>query len=447
VQSVPPTSSRSTSSATDPAKTSAAPEGEGRELMPRVHPDGLPIIDLFAGPGGWDEGLRDLGHEALGIDCDPLACATAEAAGHKRMVADVAALDPTDFASTWGLIASPPCQAFSSAGKGLGKLDKPHVIACARELSGGQDTRARCLAKCKDTRSILTVEPLRWVLALRPRWVAMEQVPAVAALWSIFAELLGAHGYRCAVGLLSAECFGVPQVRKRAFLVASLDGPVELPAPTHRSFHPRRHKPREDELHLPRWRSMAEALGWGCEPAMLRSHNTRSGQAPGGLCRSLDSPSYTVVSSSSHWMIETPPARARKGGKLAAGSSTRLSAACAHHEGRCRDALERGELRSDEVPAWTRSRPATTLLGDPRVTAPGSWPRCGRRAAIVRGRPVRVSVEQAAILQGFPHDYPWQGSRSQRFEQIGNAVPPPVAARVLAEAIRPAHSSGGARRG
>ena len=410
-----------------------------RRILPR------PIVDLFAGPGGWDEGLRELGYAALGIDLDPLACATAEAAGHERVAGDVAALDPADFSGTWGLLASPPCQAFSSAGKGLGKIDKPQVIACARELSRGRDTRARRLARCKDARSLLTVEPLRWALALRPRWLALEQVPAVAELWSVFAEILEAHGYRCAAGLLSSERFGVPQVRKRAFLIASLDGPVGLPAPTHRSFDPRRHEPRHDELHLPCWVSMAQALGWGSEPALLRSHNTRSGEVPGGLARSLDRPSYTLVSSSSNWRIEPTTAADRAAGKRSREDHQRLPAACARHQRR--RGVEVGEPPREGVPTWTRRRPATTLLGDPRVTAPGSWPRCGRRAALVRGRPVRISAEQAAVLQGFRHDYPWQGSRSQRFEQIGNAVCPPVAARVLAAAMRPTLRRGGARRG
>lgn len=406
--------------------------------MPRPLSAAHPILDLFAGPGGWDEGLRVLGYQALGIEVDPVACATAEVAGHERLPADVPALDPSDFEGALGLIASPPCQAYSSAGKGLGKRDKPRVLACARELADGRDTRVRHREKCKDTRSILTVEPLRWAIALRPRWVAMEQVPAVAELWAVFAELLSGHGYNCAVGLLSAERFGVPQVRKRAFLIGSLDGPVELPAPTHRSFDPRRHKPREDETHLPRWKSMAEALGWGDEPGRLRSNNTRSGQVPGGLCRSLDAPSYTVVSSSINWRIESQPA---KGCAAATPErSRRVPAACARHEERTRGVEPPGG-----APAWTRRRPATTLLGDPRITAPGSWPRCGRRSEIVRGRPVRVSVEQAAILQGFRHDYPWQGSRSQRFAQIGNAVPPPLAARVLSEAMRPTLDREGAQ--
>ena len=36
----------------------------------------------------------------------------------------------------------------------------------------------------------------------------------------------------------------------------------------------------------------------------------------------------------------------------------------------------------------------------------------------------RLTVEEAAVLQTFPKDVPWQGRQSARFRQIGNAVPP-----------------------
>ena len=94
------------------------------------------IVDLFAGPGGWDEGLAMLGRrDVLGIEWDEVACLTAEAAGHRRLAADVAALDPADFAliaeSIEGVIASPPCQAWSLAGKQLGELDQTKAEALA----------------------------------------------------------------------------------------------------------------------------------------------------------------------------------------------------------------------------------------------------------------------------------------------------------------------------
>ncbi|HXV04461.1 MAG TPA: DNA cytosine methyltransferase [Solirubrobacterales bacterium] len=394
------------------------------------------ILDLFAGAGGWEEGLRGLGHWALGLDSDRWACATARAAGHERLEADVAALDPAGFAPVWGLIASPPCQAYSAAGSGLGRLDKPWVIACARELAAGEDTRAERLASCRDERSLLTVEPLRWALSLRPRWLALEQVPSVLELWEEFAALLGAHGYDTALGLLSAERYGVPQTRRRAFLVASLDGEVALPAPTRRSFSPRRHGVPEEERHLPRWVSMAEALGWR-EPAVVRTNNQTSyGRRPRGLCRSLERPAHTLDSASGSWTIEPPEPERRP---------ARPPEACERHERR--RAERRGEEPPSGAPGWTHRRPATAVLGDPRILGPGHWPRNGAPAAQVRRRPVRVTVEQAAVLQGFRHDYPWQGSRTERFRQVGNAVCPPLGRLVLAEAMRPTLELEGERRG
>ncbi|HET7444538.1 MAG TPA: DNA cytosine methyltransferase [Solirubrobacterales bacterium] len=263
------------------------------------------IIDLFAGAGGWDEGLRELGFSAIGIDADRWACETARAAGHERIEADIAALDPRAFAPVWGLIASPPCQAYSNAGKGLGKLDKPHVIACAHELAAGHDSRAEHLEACRDPRSLLTVEPLRWALALRPRWVALEQVPPVLELWSLFCGLLAAHGYEASAGVLSAERYGVPQTRKRAFLVASLDGPADLPVPSHRSYNPRRpdHVP-EDERDLLPWVSMADALGWARDAVTYTNNQTGNGRRPRGLARAVTRPARTLDTASGSWTIE-----------------------------------------------------------------------------------------------------------------------------------------------
>lgn len=79
------------------------------------------IVDLFAGHG-WDVAARALElPDPLGIEWDDAACATRRAAGMPTLQADIAALDPLDFGPVDGLIASPPCQSFSGAGKGLGQ--------------------------------------------------------------------------------------------------------------------------------------------------------------------------------------------------------------------------------------------------------------------------------------------------------------------------------------
>ncbi|MGC2375503.1 MAG: DNA cytosine methyltransferase [Solirubrobacteraceae bacterium] len=530
------------------------------------------ILDLFAGAGGWAEGLRMLGLTAIGIETEPCAVATARAAGHECLQADVTSLDPCQFSPVWGLIGSPPCQAYSSAGKGLGRADKPLVIACAQELAAGHDSRAERLKECRDPRSLLTVEPLRFALALRPRWVALEQVPAVLELWSLFAGLLSAHGYETAVGVLSAERYGVPQTRKRAFLIASLDGPVSLPGPTHRSYNPRRQEVPEDELSLEPWVSMAEALGWthseevgfprrndtpsnhptksdtgtyrkrdrrpACNPAPTLTSRTRSWtrkpcvqirrsgeritegfdptSAPAqavttrvnrwqahGVTGPGPSGSSTAATDS-HWTAQRPAptivtTRRSKDGALVGrqlppgegverggwawrnGNQRNASVRAPEepaptvHFGHSANQVEwvpcayetrqRGArprpiskpaptmLAADVAkgtPVWAAERPATTVACDRRVHPPGHKENAGDPPGRYQQRrganAVRVTVEQAAVLQGFPPDYPWQGARTRQFEQVGNAVPPPLARRVLEQAISAGRESGGRSR-
>jgi DNA (cytosine-5)-methyltransferase 1 len=101
-------------------------------------------------------------------------------------------------------------------------------------------------------------------------------------------------------------------------------------------------------------------------------------------------------------------------------------------------------------PEWTRRRPATTVLADPRIAAPSaqdrdpSW-KPGDKWPSQFTNAVRVSIEEAAALQGFPADYPWQGSRTRCFLQIGNAVCPPVARLVVVAVARHSLDQGGER--
>src|SRR5689334_16394927 len=95
-------------------------------------------VDLFAGPGGWSEGLASLGFTELGIDNDAAACATAEAAGHARLQADIHALDPYEtVGEVAGLIGSPPCPGFSPAGKGLGRKDFELLLRAIDRIAEG----------------------------------------------------------------------------------------------------------------------------------------------------------------------------------------------------------------------------------------------------------------------------------------------------------------------
>jgi len=225
------------------------------------------VVDCFAGPGGWDQGLRLAGHRGalVGLEHDLSACRTAVAAGHARICADVATYPTAPFGGRVdGLIQSPPCQGWSNAGDRKGELDRAAVHARLVAFAQGREP---ALVQWHDERSPLAAEPMRWAYALRPRWIALEQVPPVLPLWEHMAVLLRGMGYRVWTGILSAEEYGVPQTRKRAILVARRDGqPVGPPTPTHQPYRSGVAYETESSLFgdpLPCPVSMADALGWG----------------------------------------------------------------------------------------------------------------------------------------------------------------------------------------
>lgn len=222
------------------------------------------ILDLFAGPGGWSEGLRTLGLRDIGIEIDPAVCATRAAAGHTTIRADVAAYPTAPLqGDVSGLIASPPCQTFSAAGLRAGNTDLPLCHQVLDDLTRGHDTRDTARAACSDPRSLLVVESLRYALDLRPDWIALEEVPAVLPLFEHTARSLAAAGYSTWTGVLNAADFGLAQTRRRAFLIASRSCPA-LPPPS---------PPTPTAALLPTYSATAcppgarWATSWGARPA------------------------------------------------------------------------------------------------------------------------------------------------------------------------------------
>lgn len=345
--------------------------------LPTPHAFEADTVDLCGGPGGWDIPARRRGLKVTGIEKNRWACETRRAAGLGTVEGDVRDYGPRDFPRARRLIGSPPCQTFAINGKGEGRKALSAVLGYADQMAERRDVREG-LATLSDERTGLVLEPLRWALEAidlgRPYDVIMlEQVAPVLPVWEHVAEILRAGGYGVATARLSSEEYGVPQTRRRAVLTACLGGPAALPAPTHRAY--RRGVAQGDGVPalLP-WRSMADGCTWGMthRPALTITVGTANGGADSSC-------------------VGGSGARKTLYGERDAGrwiADTRLTPA-------------------DQLPVSRGGRPDVI------------W----------------VHPRDAAALQSFSEDHPFQGPRTARLQQIGDAFPPLLADAVLRAAM------------
>ncbi|MFK4222250.1 DNA cytosine methyltransferase [Streptomyces sp. NPDC019890] len=406
------------------------------------------IVDLFSGPGGWSHALAVLGVRDVGLEWDEWACKTRAAAGQLTIRTDVAMYPVWPFTGrTTGLIASPPCQAWSMAGKRLGLLDQPLVHQAVADLAAGRDTREKLLASCRDERSLLAAEPMRYLHALNavgePEWVAMEEVPDVLPLWKQYAAILRRWGFSVWAGILNAADYGVPQTRRRAILLASRTRTAEPPAPTHAKVA------EPETLFGPgreRWVSMAEALGWGATDRPVPT--VCAGGGPGGGPEPFPSGSRKALAGARDrgtWKQHAAgPEVVLKSRREGSGWAERHGT----RENRPADAPAptftaeahrwSWSLRSNnQANATIRSvdEPAGTLFFGHRANEcawVGEPVTDGTVQQTASPESIRITAQEAGLLQTFPADYPWQGNKGQQFSQIGNAVPPRLAAHLLA---------------
>lgn len=166
----------------------------------------LKFIDLFAGLGGFHKALHELGYECVfASELDPTLRQVYEYnwgiephGDIKKIVENEIEIIPQHDI----LCAGFPCQPFSKAGKQLG-MD--------------------------DDRGTLFDEIIKILKFRKPKYFILENVPFIKQhdneeTWKYMHNELSNIGYKVDYQVYSPQDFGIPQHRKRIFIVGSLDG-------------------------------------------------------------------------------------------------------------------------------------------------------------------------------------------------------------------------------
>ena len=356
-------------------------------------------VDLFCGAGGLSLGLGGEGFTVVAAaDSDPVAIET-HAANIEGLTWTGDLSEPSGLIhqlGRWGienvdlLAGGPPCQPFSSVGiSKIGNLVK----------SGRRNAR--------DERADLWQSFFHIADHLKPTAILMENVPNFAqaqggTLLIAFVDELRSRGYRVSVEVLDAWRYRVPQRRSRLFVVGISDD-------------------RQFNWPIPRGR--LTTVGQAIKDLPIVQPNSRE------EVRRYIGPANTVLSR-----------LLRKGLR---GEESR----------RIRDHITRA-VRPDDAEIYSVLKPGDTYLDVPKhlrryrsdifndkylrlsfdglsrtitahIAKDGYWyihPREDRT----------LSIREAARIQTFPDKFRFAGHPTNRYRQIGNAVPPLLASAIAA---------------
>ena len=234
----------------------------------------MSVVEIFAGAGGFATGLRLAGFEAKALlDYDRKMCDTLISNFGKRKVI-LADVSKFNFREKFGrnqtdlLAGGPPCQPFSAAGLRLGEFDSrdqwPNAIRAVKEM--------------------------------QPKAFVFENVfgllsPNNVHYFSIIKDSFKKLGYTVIAKKVNASHYGVPQRRRRVFLIGFNNQAAmkkfQFPQPSHTS---------KNALTLQQ--AIANLPPFGSELAKKMMHVPMKVQAKAykGHCGSpLDRPAKTVL--------------------------------------------------------------------------------------------------------------------------------------------------------
>jgi DNA (cytosine-5)-methyltransferase 1 len=350
------------------------------------------MIDLFAGCGGMTVGFgREGFRSVLAVEWDRAAAATYAAnwgEGHTHW-GDIAEVSADRIPSVDVIIGGPPCQGFSN----LGSKD------------------------VNDPRNKLWKEYLRFVQVSRPQVFIIENVQRFSRSSEYQLLLQEENGgllkdYELSPGVLLAADYGVAQRRPRTIIIGSRIGKIGLPKPTHA---------KEPTGDLRPWETVRSRIGGLDErPSTTELPEAMTeyfGQSIAGTFKGMDI----------HFGRQPTPLSLERYDHVPPGGG-------------------RFDVPQHLLPRCWRDKASgtTDVMGRMRWDAPSLTirteffkPEKGQylHPQWDEDRPERrvnrvITHYEASLLQDFPKDYLWCGTKTEIAKQIGNAVPAGLAAAI-----------------
>ena len=411
------------------------------------------VVDLFCGCGGISTGLESTGRfrTVIGIDISASALQSFRQ-NHgtskfpvKAISEDLAELDPLRVRSELRkiriltgeldcLVGGPPCEGFSQ-NKGARRdarsrydfyADNSHATRFwdTSEMPKKMNEKRRrqqIRAQRTDVRNDLFRVILRVAAVTRPRFVLIENVRDIltyadgAIIDEIVSELT-LIGYRVEVAILNAADYGVPQLRKRAFIIGTRNDILgsssasAFPLPTHRgSINERsgeRELPGDKGLHVSVWEAIGDL------PLPRSTSGVRSRAANLRRLAISDFRRYARRDIS----VMNHEERAISKGVLA------------------RIRAMRPGMRTHDLPARLRTKKffynayARLEWNKPANTITKSFANIGSGKFSHPIQDRGLTIREAARLQSFPDDFVFNGKSVRDLAcMIGGAVPPLLA--------------------
>ncbi len=370
------------------------------------------IWSFFTGAGGLDLGLERAGlAPTLSVEIDGDCCETMRLNRPELDVweTDVCGLDAAALrehrqhsADVFLMVGGPPCQSFSSGGKRAALSDPRgnliytylRLIDQVRPKYFVLENVAQLVTAAIKHRPISERPGKAWNLSSyhKSRSQGDHTVPPMepeelsgSAIRQVFSEMR-TLGYTLNFAVLDAADFGAAQHRYRFVMLGAREGqPVAMPKATHGVFATTRAE----------WQTLRDAIfDLRLDPGPHSEYTPEMARyfalvPPGGNWRHLPDKLQVEALGSA--------AFAAGGGKT--GFFRRLS--------------------------W--DAPSPTITG-----------RSNRKAsAVCHPDTIRpLSVRESARLQGFPDDWPFAGSMSSQYMQVGNAVPVDLGAAIGAAVVQ-----------